>query len=283
MRNLYAAFALVLLLAASLFLVNTQLSLAPRTPPEYAAPEATILPDSLATITCPNLVRPPASLPSLIYFEDLPADSSYAPSNPPPLSTQATSTYLLFVTDSAGWNNVRLCFEAAVYLALATQRVLVLPPTQGWQHNANEELGLENVHRLADVDLQIANFKTISFDEFVKRNHTTPFEGHKGSLKAAKAWYDEISEPVPILCDGAPVALFIPASHNAAPPSFFGDPLGLADKATYLNHPTFHGAGVEARYREFREAIGDNPNKNLQQANEPGRRCALENTSMYTI
>ena len=40
-----------------------------------------------------------------------------------------------------------------VYIALSTQKFMMLPPTQGWQHNRSKELGLEDVHRLVDADL----------------------------------------------------------------------------------------------------------------------------------
>eukprot|EP00980_Cylindrotheca_fusiformis_P026788 scaffold17468_cov106-Cylindrotheca_fusiformis.AAC.4 len=62
----------------------------------------------------------------MVYWKDLPEDSGYVA----PFHDKNQRRYLTFEPDGGGWNNIRMSMETVLTIAVATGRVLVLPPSQ---------------------------------------------------------------------------------------------------------------------------------------------------------
>ena len=62
----------------------------------------------------------------MVYWKNLPSDESYVS----PFHDPDQRRYITFEPDGGGWNNIRMSMETVLVMAVATGRVLVLPPSQ---------------------------------------------------------------------------------------------------------------------------------------------------------
>jgi len=66
----------------------------------------------------------------MVYWQDIPSDSHYVSPFHPNKDKSRPKQYMTFEPDGGGWNNIRMAMETVVGLAIATGRILVLPPEQ---------------------------------------------------------------------------------------------------------------------------------------------------------
>lgn len=83
----------------------------------------------LATLDCKAYGGPSQEASQeMVYWQDIPTDSAYAP---PFFEINRKGTekkYLTFEPDGGGWNNIRMAMESTIALAIAMGRTLVMPP-----------------------------------------------------------------------------------------------------------------------------------------------------------
>lgn len=83
----------------------------------------------LATLDCKAYGGPSEeAAQEMVYWQDIPTDSAYAP---PFFEIHRKGTekkYLTFEPDGGGWNNIRMAMESTIALAVAMGRTLVMPP-----------------------------------------------------------------------------------------------------------------------------------------------------------
>mmetsp|Transcript_22975 Transcript_22975/g.50057 ORF Transcript_22975/g.50057 Transcript_22975/m.50057 type:complete len:521 (-) Transcript_22975:1446-3008(-) len=86
--------------------------------------------------------------------------------------------YVLFLTDCGGFNNIRMGFEYAVFMAWLTRRTLVLPPPEGWylidfgpfaRMKPDQKDTVTDYKEFFDLEALRAGVAVISAEEFVKR------------------------------------------------------------------------------------------------------------------
>ena len=70
----------------------------------------------------------------MVYWQDIPSDTQYQSPfhqiNQREQQNGGRTKYMTFEPDGGGWNNIRMAMETILGLAVATGRVLVLPPEQ---------------------------------------------------------------------------------------------------------------------------------------------------------
>ena len=124
-----------------------------------------------------------AAAAEMVYWKDIAADRAFVS----PLKHPTARQYLTMEYDEGGFNNIRMAFETAAALAIATGRTLVLPPKMGLYLLTNEQqllhrnktsavtLGLEDFFDLPSIANRHAGLEMISFDQFLK---TEALTGH---------------------------------------------------------------------------------------------------------
>lgn len=120
----------------------------------------------------------PEDASEMVFWEDIPADNNYVS----PLRSKAPSSpqYLTFEPDEGGFNNIRMALETTVAIALATGRILVLPPKQKMYllgHEKGQHLSFDDFYHLENIAAKNKGFQIISFEDFLKR------EAMQGNLK----------------------------------------------------------------------------------------------------
>lgn len=84
----------------------------------------------LATLDCKAYGGPsPDAAQEMVYWQDIPSDSSYAPPFFEINKQQGKGKkYMTFEPDGGGWNNIRMAMESTIAVAVAMGRTLVMPP-----------------------------------------------------------------------------------------------------------------------------------------------------------
>ena len=75
--------------------------------------------------------------------------------------------FVTFELDEGGWNNIRMGFETAAALAVATGRILVLPPTQKMYLLDHPSLGLDQFYPLDNAEL-LRPLRVWSLERFLR-------------------------------------------------------------------------------------------------------------------
>jgi hypothetical protein len=118
----------------------------------------------------------------MVYWRDIPRDAEFVS---PFYNAQDEPKYLTFEPDEGGFNNIRMAFETAVVMAVATGRILVLPPKQQlyllWKNGQEEggnrqqesQFGFSDFYHLFSIEKEhIVNgngLRLITMEEFLKR------------------------------------------------------------------------------------------------------------------
>ena len=77
--------------------------------------------------------------------------------------------YLTYDTDLSGFNNQRMVFEVNIAMAIATQRILVLPRPRYIDHiSSSQRHSMQEYYDLDQIQQRIAAFQMIRMDEFVR-------------------------------------------------------------------------------------------------------------------
>jgi len=114
------------------------------------------------TLTCPHA--------DLVTFWRVPTvtDKAY---RSPFADVGPKEKYVTFEPDVGGWNNIRMQMETVLVFAIATGRILVLPPDQPL-YLLNKGKGHENAHNFADFfpfDIIKERVPVITMSEFMAR------------------------------------------------------------------------------------------------------------------
>lgn len=84
---------------------------------------------NLATLDCKAYGGPsPEAAQEMVYWQDIPTDSSYTPPFFNINQKDKTKKYMTFEPDGGGWNNIRMAMESTIAVAVAMGRTLVMPP-----------------------------------------------------------------------------------------------------------------------------------------------------------
>lgn len=84
----------------------------------------------------------------------------------------AEQKYLLFEPDRGGWNNIRMAAETAMIFALATGRVLVMPPMAVWYlltKNKKEDDNVSTFNKFFDLKKIHEKIDIITMEEFLEK------------------------------------------------------------------------------------------------------------------
>jgi GDP-fucose protein O-fucosyltransferase len=122
----------------------------------------------------------------MVYWRDIPNDAKYVS---PFFNPQDEPKYLTFEPDEGGFNNIRMAFETAVIMAVATGRILVLPPKQqlyllwnsenaeGVQGSQESTFGFSDFYHLLSIEKEHTitgnALRLMSMEEFLKREAVT--------------------------------------------------------------------------------------------------------------
>ena len=124
-------------------------------------------------LTCSHLGGPSRSIEEMVYWYKIASDAQYTSPLAYHKRSNISRQYLTFEVDEAGWNNVRLSMETAVSIAIATGRILVLPPMQRL-HMLNakvdgerEKFSLSAFFPLEEMARATRALEVISFEEFL--------------------------------------------------------------------------------------------------------------------
>jgi len=131
-----------------------------------------------------------AAVEDMIYWSDIPADSTYRS----PFSRQRTpddessrtnprKQYLTFEQDEAGFNNVRMSMEVIVVLAHSTGRTLVLPPKQklnmlGGKNGGEEGWTFNDFFHLDLLAKEHEGIDIISTEEYLREMTSSAVDGN---------------------------------------------------------------------------------------------------------
>jgi hypothetical protein len=123
---------------------------------------------SLAGLSCRDHGGPSEEIAAdtMVYWRDIPSDSDYVS---PYAKYGPEIKYLTVEPDEGFWNNKRMAMESAIALAVATGRILVLPPQQ--------DLIYEEIFHFGSVAAEANALQVITTEEFLTR------EGLTGNLK----------------------------------------------------------------------------------------------------
>jgi hypothetical protein len=106
----------------------------------------------------------------MVYWKDIPTDVTFVS----PLKSHSEKQYLTFEPDEGGFNNVRMAFETAIALAVATGRTLVLPPRMGFYLLTDEKqkrkyrLGLQDFYDLGSIAAEHVGLEIMTLQEFLQ-------------------------------------------------------------------------------------------------------------------
>eukprot|EP00536_Pseudo-nitzschia_multiseries_P003175 jgi/Psemu1/236458/estExt_Genewise1.C_470075 len=117
----------------------------------------------------------------MVYWRDIPTDARYVPPfyriNHRKNSTERK--YMTFEPDGGGWNNIRMAMESTIAMAVATGRILVMPPQKrmyllgdgkGGQKNHFNFVDFFPIHRMAaDND----SFAVVSMKNYLEAEAMT--------------------------------------------------------------------------------------------------------------
>jgi hypothetical protein len=122
--------------------------------------------------TDPNASR------ELVYWKDLPLDSQYTS----PFRDPNKRRYLTFEPDGGGWNNIRMSMETVLGMAIATGRVLVLPPSQKMYLLGQDTFSFADFFPLHDIAQEHDGLEILSMKEFLEETRGTLRLRKDGSL-----------------------------------------------------------------------------------------------------
>eukprot|EP00934_Nitzschia_sp_Nitz4_P007377 Nitzschia sp. Nitz4//scaffold284_size24204//2522//4439//NITZ4_008412-RA/size24204-augustus-gene-0.4-mRNA-1//-1//CDS//3329545676//7367//frame0 len=105
----------------------------------------------------------------LVYWRDIPEDSSYVS----PLANPKQRQYLTFEPDGGGWNNIRMSMETVVGIAIATGRVLVLPPSQKMYLLGKSSFSFAGFFPLQEIAKEHAGFEILTMEQFLEETAGT--------------------------------------------------------------------------------------------------------------
>jgi hypothetical protein len=108
--------------------------------------------------TDPNASR------ELVYWKDLPLDSQYTS----PFRDPNVRRYLTFEPDGGGFNNIRMSMETVLGMAVATGRVLVLPPSQKMYLLGKDSFSFADFFPLHDMAQEHDGLEIISMKQFLE-------------------------------------------------------------------------------------------------------------------
>lgn len=81
--------------------------------------------------------------------------------------------YLIVEPDFSGWNNVRMCFETALVMAIAMGRTLVLPRGQQMRFTVKGAKSVFDFHSFFHLDAMMKEstaFKYVTMEEFLEKD-----------------------------------------------------------------------------------------------------------------
>ncbi|KAL7580929.1 hypothetical protein ACA910_005747 [Epithemia clementina (nom. ined.)] len=153
----------------------------------------------LATLNCKAHGGPmdPAAAQDMVYWKDIPSDSHYRSpfhqlNNSPENKQKGRTFYMTFEPDGGGWNNIRMAMETILGLAIATGRVLVLPPEQGMyllrkdSTKQRTDFSFQDFFPMHEIAAEQDGLHIITMKEFLER------EGLTGHLKSKETGRVEI-------------------------------------------------------------------------------------------
>jgi hypothetical protein len=109
----------------------------------------------------------PIAAQEMVYWEDLPLDSEFVS----PLHSNQERRYLTFEPDGGGWNNIRMSMETVLVMAIATGRVLVLPPSQKMYLLGTQSICFADFFPLEAIAKEHAGLEILSMEEFLKETY----------------------------------------------------------------------------------------------------------------
>ena len=131
---------------------------------------------SVAGLDCTTHGGPtdPIASQELVYWKDLPLDTQYVS----PFKVAGERQYLTFEPDGGGWNNIRMSMETVLGMAIATGRVLVLPPSQHMYLLKDKTFSFADFFPLEAIAKEQDGLEIITMKQFLEET--------KGKLKDSK-------------------------------------------------------------------------------------------------
>ena len=137
----------------------------------------------LATLDCKAYGGPSKeAVQEMVYWQDIPSDSAYAPPFFEINNREEKRKYLTFEPDGGGWNNIRMAMESTFAMAVAMGRTLVMPPQKkmyllgAGQGGQQHHFSFVDFFPVAEMAEDNRAFNVISMQEYLEE------EGMKGNL-----------------------------------------------------------------------------------------------------
>jgi hypothetical protein len=106
----------------------------------------------------------------MVYWKDLPLDNEFVS---PFRSSTERRQYLTFEPDGGGWNNIRMSMETVLGMAIATGRVLVLPPSQKMYLLGKDTFSFADFFPLPAISKEHAGLEIITMKQFLQESFGT--------------------------------------------------------------------------------------------------------------
>ncbi|KAL3937356.1 MAG: hypothetical protein SGBAC_007523 [Bacillariaceae sp.] len=103
----------------------------------------------------------------MVYWKNLPNDESYVS----PFQDPDQRRYLTFEPDGGGWNNIRMSMETVLAMAIATGRVLVLPPSQKMYLLGGTDFSFADFFPLHSIAKEHPGLEIITMKQFLEETN----------------------------------------------------------------------------------------------------------------
>lgn len=204
----------------------------------------------------------------MVYWRDLPKDSAFVS----PFHDKQTRRYLTFEPDGGGWNNIRMSMETVLTMAVATGRVLVLPPSQKMYLLGSSHFDFADFFPLHEIANEHPGLEVITTKQFLEETYgkvyinkepayppqnKTDWNGDTtGVHNVLGPWLREISHNVDWNPETCLVAFPKTQNEEGTLKNVFAS---LDNKQqnnkdsfqTFINHPTEVNASLSDRMEEF--------------------------------
>jgi hypothetical protein len=147
---------------------KAQMPILPRQEEHISMPDEHHAIHGVAGLDCSAHGGPdPEGAQEMVYWKDLPLDNEFVS----PFHHKEQRQYLTFEPDGGGWNNIRMSMETVLTMAVATGRVLVLPPSQKMYLLGSSTFSFADFFPLHEIAQEHAGLEIISMKQFLEETY----------------------------------------------------------------------------------------------------------------